>query len=226
MANSEKMNKKIKKMVREVRKPVQQRSINKRKRLIDAAISLIKEKGFLTIGIRDIVSKANMSIGTYYSYFKDKNDIFREVITILSSDYFEAYVAEVQEKMVKTKSMEKLIYFMITNLQAKFASNLYLYREVQILALTDESFNIMYNNFRLQRAKSLSVVMRNYFKNRIALKDPNAAMIVMFKFIEEITKHIVFNTAWIDEKRVKREAAAMICSYIESQAPASLKYRK
>jgi AcrR family transcriptional regulator len=220
------MNKKIKKVVREVRKPVQQRSINKRKQLIDAAISLIKEKGFLAIGIRDIVSKANMSIGTYYSYFKDKNDIFREVITILSIDYFEAFVAEVKAKMSKTKNIEELVYFMITNLQEKFTNNLYLYREVQILALTDESFNVMYNNFRLQRAKSLSDVMWHHFKNRIALRDPDAAMIVMFKFVEEITKHIVFNPAWIEEERVKREAAAMICSYIESQTPADSKNRK
>ena len=229
MANSAKLNKKIKKVVREVRKPVQQRSINKRKRLIDAAISLIDEKGFLAIGIRDIVSQANISVGTYYSYFKDKNDIFREVLTIMSSDFFDVFAAEVKKKMVKTKSMEKLVYFMITNLQEKLISNQHLYRELLILTLMDRDFNVIYNNFRFRKVKSLFDVMLNHFKDRIPLIDPdaanvNAAMTVMFKVIEEIAKHIVFNAASVDEERVKREAAAMICRYIESQAPA--KYRK
>lgn len=49
---------------------------NLRQSLIDAAISLIRHEGAEQVTIRMICERAGVSIGTYYHYFKSKDDLF------------------------------------------------------------------------------------------------------------------------------------------------------
>ena len=43
--------------------------------IIDTAIKLIKEKGADYITVRNVCSEAGLSIGTFYHYFRDKDDL-------------------------------------------------------------------------------------------------------------------------------------------------------
>nr|WP_100765368.1 TetR/AcrR family transcriptional regulator [Leptospira ellisii]PJZ92271.1 hypothetical protein CH379_14115 [Leptospira ellisii] len=63
-----------------IRKPIQNRSIETREKIVQSAYKLVKKKGYSETGIRDIVETADVSIGTFYSYFKDKNDIALEIL--------------------------------------------------------------------------------------------------------------------------------------------------
>ena len=48
-------------------------------KLFEAAVSLLAEKDFEQITIRDIVAKAHVSIGTFYNYYSTKMDLNRRV---------------------------------------------------------------------------------------------------------------------------------------------------
>lgn len=50
-----------------------------RKKLLNAAISLLHEKGFAAINVDDITTKAGVSKGSFYTYFKRKEDIVLEI---------------------------------------------------------------------------------------------------------------------------------------------------
>lgn len=50
-----------------------------RQTLIDAAAFLLKEKAFDQISVDDIVALANVSKGTFYTYFERKEDIISEI---------------------------------------------------------------------------------------------------------------------------------------------------
>lgn len=50
-----------------------------KKRLIETALELIKEKGFDSINVEDITKKAGVAKGTFYTYFKRKEDIVLEI---------------------------------------------------------------------------------------------------------------------------------------------------
>ena len=209
----------MKKTGRDVRKPVQKRSIRKRERLVSAALALIRRKGFTAVSVREIVSKAGVSIGTYYAYFKDKNDILSEILAILSRDFFDAFATEVREEMVNTKKLKDLVYFMITSLEKKYEANQSLYRELETLILTDKSFNRLYNSFRYEKVKPLFHEIMDHFRHQIVLQHSESAMVVMFKSIEEITKHLVFSEPQADDELIKRETAAMICNYVLRNHP-------
>lgn len=47
-----------------------------REKLLNSSLKLIKEKGYHNTTVRDICADANVSIGTFYSYFPAKNDLF------------------------------------------------------------------------------------------------------------------------------------------------------
>ena len=55
-----------------IRTPQQKRSEETRKRIIAAAERLFSEKGYYNTNSKEIAKAANVSIGSFYSYFKDK----------------------------------------------------------------------------------------------------------------------------------------------------------
>lgn len=56
----------------------QQSAQNTRKKLIQAALKLLKEKGFKAINVEEITKEAGVAKGTFYIYFKRKEDIILE----------------------------------------------------------------------------------------------------------------------------------------------------
>ena len=51
-----------------------------RKRIIEAASDLFSKYGFHNTQVMDIVKAVGMSAGTFYNYYKDKKDLFEQVI--------------------------------------------------------------------------------------------------------------------------------------------------
>ncbi|MCI1833180.1 MAG: TetR/AcrR family transcriptional regulator [Bifidobacterium sp.] len=58
-----------------VRIPVQKRSIEKKRRIIDAAYRTFGASGYFAVTIPQIAQRAHLSTGTVYAYFHDKRDI-------------------------------------------------------------------------------------------------------------------------------------------------------
>ena len=73
-------------MPEEIRIPKQKRSIEKKEALKKAAVELFSTKGFHNTSSNEIAKKANVSIGTFYSYFVDKKSLYEELITDLYNE--------------------------------------------------------------------------------------------------------------------------------------------
>ncbi|NWK97429.1 hypothetical protein DM806_17495 [Sphingobium lactosutens] len=57
-------------------------------RLLDAAISLIGERGFIGTTIDHIAQRSGLSHGTFYNHFADKTDILRRILPFISRKMF------------------------------------------------------------------------------------------------------------------------------------------
>ena len=57
----------------------QARAAETRKRIVTAAKKLITEKGFEKVSIEDIAKEAEVSTGSFYTYFKRKEDVVEEL---------------------------------------------------------------------------------------------------------------------------------------------------
>ena len=69
-------------MQKDVREPKQQRSIEKKERIIKAAYELFSENGYGSTVTSDIAKRAGVSTGIVYGYFTDKRDILFYVLKI------------------------------------------------------------------------------------------------------------------------------------------------
>ena len=58
-----------------------------RKKIIDTSWELFHEKGFAETTINDIIAKAQISKGTFYYYFRSKDDLLDTLSEILDSEY-------------------------------------------------------------------------------------------------------------------------------------------
>lgn len=79
------------------------------KKIYDISISLMEKKGFNGITIEEICQKAGVSIGTFYNYFKSKDDIFFDIYK-RADEYFEKTVSP-SLKDLNIKSAEKTVRF-------------------------------------------------------------------------------------------------------------------
>ena len=61
---------------------------NSKEKIINTTISIIKENGADNITVRDVCSRAGLSVGTFYHYFRDKDDL---MMFFLKETSFEAF---------------------------------------------------------------------------------------------------------------------------------------
>jgi TetR/AcrR family fatty acid metabolism transcriptional regulator len=64
----------------------QMQALKTKNKIFDTTIELINEKGFANVNIEEICQKAEVSIGTFYYYYKSKNEVFFELYQ--KADYF------------------------------------------------------------------------------------------------------------------------------------------
>lgn len=85
----------------------QENALKTRQKLIDAAESLLKKNGFNALCVEDITNAAGAAKGTFYVYFKHKEDIVSEICR----GYFKEIETQINN-MPKADLIEKLsLYF-------------------------------------------------------------------------------------------------------------------
>lgn len=83
----------------------QAQAIRTKNRILNAAITLMDEKGFNDTSIEEISKKAGVSVGAFYHYYKSKNDIFFETYKI-----FDDYLAnEVAPLLIQDETFDRIV---------------------------------------------------------------------------------------------------------------------
>ncbi|NHN31551.1 TetR/AcrR family transcriptional regulator [Paenibacillus agricola] len=82
---------------------------DKKDNLIQAALMLFEEQGYHTTKISDIVREAGVAQGTFYLYFKSKEDMFRSI----AEACLEEIVVALQQGGVSKDTDEQKDYLMI-----------------------------------------------------------------------------------------------------------------
>ena len=66
-------------------------AVKTKKKIFDIAVSLMEERGYNNLTIEDICQRANVSVGSFYHYYKTKEDVFFELYK-KADEYFEETV--------------------------------------------------------------------------------------------------------------------------------------
>ena len=69
-------------------RPAKGDELNSKEKIIDTTVSIIKKKGADAVTVRDVCKEAGLSIGTFYHYFRDKDDLMMYFLRETSFDSF------------------------------------------------------------------------------------------------------------------------------------------
>jgi AcrR family transcriptional regulator len=83
----------------------EQNKAENRAALLKAARSVFAEIGYGAAGVRDIVRRTDLASGTFYNYFKDKEEIFAAVVVEMSTELLALH----RQGRVKAKTAEEFI---------------------------------------------------------------------------------------------------------------------
>ena len=109
-----------------------------RERLLSSSIKLMKEKGYQNTTVRDICNDARVSIGTFYSYFPAKDDLFLNIY--MDGDRF--FTDSVALNLSGSNTAEKIVdYF-------RYYTRLNLNTGLELMKILFQSDNQFFSRYR------------------------------------------------------------------------------
>lgn len=123
-----------------IRQPQQERSIEKKNKIIEAAYEIFSEVGYYAANTPEIAKKAGVSTGIIYGYFKNKRDILSYVLKIYINkvalpvmDYFETLNSD--------SDIKKAVSDVVNMTIDIHSSNANLHNILHSLAVTEKDIN-------------------------------------------------------------------------------------
>lgn len=96
----------------DIREPKQKRSIEKKKKIVEAGFKLFCEKGYYNTNTAEIAKEAGVSTGIVYNYFQDKKDIFIAAVRFYAegmTGQLYKNLQELKEPLDLTATLDQLI---------------------------------------------------------------------------------------------------------------------
>ncbi len=141
-------------------------------RVLQSALDLMREKGYANTTIRDVCSSAGVSVGTFYSYFNSKEDVFSDIFKV-ADDYFSITVSR---KLSGTTTLQKVVdYF-------KYYAKLNSDSGIETMKILYNSDNTWFVKSRPMQDVLVEVIREGQLNGEI-ISDVSAEDITVFLFI-------------------------------------------
>jgi len=188
--------------------PTQKRALLKRSALINAAITEFSKLGFELTTAKSIAAEAGVATGTFYQYFKNKNEILR-VIAVMRNDELRNSID--WKSMQSIDDVQTVENFFKQNLQFVYqfhSSNPELHQVLELRRDLDEQLNIiMKEGDSVLSQRTLRFVQTYNFDN------PEVVAQNLFAMAEGIIHRQVFHASKFDSELVISVGAKMLAQF-------------
>jgi AcrR family transcriptional regulator len=160
----------------------------KERKILDASFALFTEKGIKNTSIQQIVDKAGIAKGTFYLYFKDKDDLQEYLITKKSEQLFNDALKYVNEKNISdfTERLINMIDFIIDEFIRDKSLLQFISKNLSLGLFGDKLSNLV--------DKSTIGVMEAFKKgieeNKLSISNPELTLYMII----ELTSSVVFTS--------------------------------
>jgi len=84
-------------MIQEVKFPRREkRKAGQRQEMLETALALFSEKGYHNVSMHEIADHAEFAIGTLYKFFKNKEDLYKDLVLEQCETYHDALVRAIE----------------------------------------------------------------------------------------------------------------------------------
>ncbi|HOO46328.1 MAG TPA: TetR/AcrR family transcriptional regulator [Deltaproteobacteria bacterium] len=198
--------------MKRVRIPRQKRSIERKKKIKRAALELFAQKGINGTSSNEIAREAEVSIGTFYSYFENKRTLFLEIL----EEHLKSFVTDVYSlRTDETISIQENIREHIRKAFSVFERHPLFHKEALVLKFSDMDVKRLFDDVEAEQLVIISELVRPYCTNR----DPNELMEVskvIHSAVESIAHSVKFLDSPLNRDRLTDELIEMIYQYVTS----------
>lgn len=192
------------------RVPTQKRSIEKKQRIKDAALKLMSEKGYFATSSNEIAREAGVSISTFYSYFKDKKELYAELV----DDIYTAVLTPINlNELPDDLSIEETVQLYVTAVFRGHEYQTAFQREISSLSKQSDEFRAIE---MVHKSNILHVFSEALKACREELKpqDLETSTYIILTTVEAVIHDTLFHNGGKNKEAVIRELTAMIVNYL------------
>lgn len=194
------------------RTPTQKRSIEKKQRIKDAAFELMAQNGYHNTSSNEIAKKADVSIGTFYSYFKDKKELYAELVGDIYNYVLQetgTAMTDIPEDMDPVSLAELIIGMLLKSHYYKKDFQ----KEIAALSCQSEEFRQIEERYRSHVPDFFLGIIEAY-SSSIRVRDPELASRIILTTVESVIHETVFNGDGSQDERVVKELADLVLRYL------------
>ena len=190
--------------------PQQKRSIETRNKILVAAKDRFAEHGFHGTNAKEIAAAAGVSVGSFYSYFKDKKALFMEIFR----EHIEEKVVKIMsEHRVDPDDRRKSVYRLIKAMLEAHDPYPQFHREVLAMRYSDSEVEAIFNEIdQLSLAHVENFI--GQFRDSLRITDIKTAARIICAAVEEIITSITVLGHDEDSERLLDGLADMIHRYL------------
>ena len=194
-------------MEKTIRQPQQERSNEKKQKIINASYELFAEVGYYNANTQEIAKRAGVSTGIVYSYFKDKRDILLYVLKIYIDKVTEPFEA-LWKNVTAPLDIGSLATAYIDATIKAHKDNSHLHSALHALEGSDKEVNEEFLSLQDKITKSITEKLEYYGYDKPNVKERvHLAMNVIQSFAHEY----VYDTHdYLDYAVMKSKVKSMI----------------
>lgn len=192
------------------RVPTQKRSIEKKQRIKDAALKLMSEKGYFATSSNEIAREAGVSIGTFYSYFKDKKELYAELV----DDIYTAVLTPINlNELPDDLSIEETVQLYVTAVFRGHEYQTAFQREISSLSEQSDEFRAIEMFHKSNILHVFSEALKAYWEE-LKPQDLETSTYIILTTVEAVIHDTLFHNGGKNKEAVIRELTAMIVNYL------------
>lgn len=192
------------------RVPTQKRSIEKKQRIKDAALKLMSEKGYFATSSNEIAREAGVSIGTFYSYFRDKKELYAELV----DDIYTAVLTPINlNELPDDLSIEETVQLYVTAVFRGHEYQTAFQREISSLSEQSDEFRAIEMVHKSNILHVFSEALKAY-REELKPQDLETSTYIILTTVEAVIHDTLFHNGGKNKEAVIRELTAMIVNYL------------
>lgn len=157
---------------------------DKESRLLKTAFTLFTEKGIKDTSIQDIVDNANVAKGTFYLYFKNKEDIRDVLIKKESEKLFDSALQSLNKNYISNFSDQ--IVFIINYVIDELSKNVLLLKFISknlSWGVYSEAVNKIYKSQEAKNNGVYQLFIKGIKENNIKLENPEVTLFMIIELV-------------------------------------------
>ena len=196
----------------DVRMPTQQRSIEKRDRIIKYGFELMCNEGFHNVNSKDIAKYAGVSTGIIYQYFNDKREIFIEGVKSYSNNITFPMLDVLTDIKLEKNNLDEVIRRIINEFVKNHTMSKKAHEELMAMSHLDKDVRKIFTDNEI----AMSERIVNYLKDSgFILTNIHEKVHIIIGIVDNLCHEVVYHKhSQIDYDIMKSEVVNIIVNIL------------